>query len=423
YYAEFLQRREADLRKGHLEETLAEIDNIRPAWQRTIAQRKIADIHKCVLGLCILYQGPGLLQEGQTLFAEAADALRPRQAEELDEEHGAALGLVLVMHGFFSAYLGQTEEGQELIEESLSLLRRLGARRELAFAYGTAVAAGTLEDLSDAKRLLEERLAISRELDDDLAAARMLWLLGRVALRQGATGDAERYCREALSVSRRIDDDYDAAFALNFLGHTLYRRGEYAEARQSYEKSLALFVEMGQGWIIGRLHSHLGDAALALRQYESARQHHQHALSVYEDVGVYWKEEPVATGTSWGVPVSLQRLGDVALALGDLAEARRCYGMALDAASDRPEEGLEPHVLLGPAALLAREGHAERAVEVAALARHHPASIEETQEKAGELLDGLQAELSPDAYTAAEARGRARDLEATMRELLAELHT
>jgi len=63
----------------------------------------------------------------------------------------------------------------------------------------------------------------------------------------------------------------------------------------------------------------------------------------------------------------------------------------------------------------------ERAVEVAVLARHHPASVEETQDRADELLQGLRAELPPDVYAAAEARGRARDLRATLRELLIEL--
>jgi predicted ATPase/Tfp pilus assembly protein PilF len=423
YYAELLRRREVDLQKGHLEETLVEMDNIRFAWQRIVAKHKIADLHKCVLGLSILYGRPGLLQEGQALFAEATDALRPGQAGDLDAKDGAAVGLALVMHGFYSAYLGQAEEAQALMEESLSLLRRLGAQRELAFAYGIAVAAGVLEekDLSDAKQLLEERAAISSEMSDDLAGAWTLWLLGRIALRLGATEDAERYCRKALSIARRIDDDYDAAYALVFLGHTLYKRGEYAEARQCYEESLVLFVEMGQQLPLGRLHSHLGDATWALRQYESARRHHQHALSVYQDIGVYWKEEPVNLGVSWGVPVSLQTLGDVALAQGDLAEARHYYGLALDAASGRPEEGLKPHVLLGPATLLARTGEVELAVELVALARHHPASVEETRGKAGELLDGLQAELPAEAYAAAETRGRARDLEVTIGELLAEL--
>ena len=75
----------------------------------------------------------------------------------------------------------------------------------------------------------------------------------------------------------------------------------------------------------------------------------------------------------------------------------------------------------GPARWLARAGRAERAVEVAALARHHPASVQETRCKTQELLAELQRRLEADAYAAAEERGRARDLEETVRELLAEM--
>lgn len=60
-------------------------------------------------------------------------------------------------------------------------------------------------------------------------------------------------------------------------------------------------------------------------------------------------------------------------------------------------------------------------MEVAALARHHETSVEETRDRADDLLDGLRAELPPQAYAEAEARGRERDLEATMRELLVAL--
>jgi hypothetical protein len=72
------------------------------------------------------------------------------------------------------------------------------------------------------------------------------------------------------------------------------------------------------------------------------------------------------------------------------------------------------------AALLARTDE-EWAVELAALSRHHASSTEETQDRVQRLLDGLRTRLPAAAYAAAEERGRARDLEATVRELLAEL--
>jgi tetratricopeptide (TPR) repeat protein len=160
---------------------------------------------------------------------------------------------------------------------------------------------------------------------------------------------------------------------------------------------------------------------MAVEDYPEAKAYHQRALARYREVAAYRQAELAVIGGSWGVPVSLQRLGDVALAQEDLAEAERYYGLALDAASDRPEGGLKPHVLLGPAALLARTGKVERALELAALARHHPASVEETRERADELLNRLRSELSPEAYAAAEAHGQARDLGATVSELLEEL--
>jgi hypothetical protein len=128
-------------------------------------------------------------------------------------------------------------------------------------------------------------------------------------------------------------------------------------------------------------------------------------------------------GGCWGVPVSLQRLGDVALVVGDQHEARQCYWQSVQMAIDHPYVELQLYVLLGPARLWAQEGRAEQAVELAALARHHPASVEEARDKADELLARLQVELPPELYAAAEARGRARGLEATMGELLEELRS
>jgi predicted ATPase/DNA-binding SARP family transcriptional activator len=424
YYTELLARREMDLWRGYLEASLHEIDNIRAAWRRMMRHGRTAEIHKCLHSLWYVYLAAGLLPEGETVFQQAEEALRPRPGEEANEERAAAWGLALTIQGFFAAYTGHVEQGEKQIEKALPLLHRLGARRDVALALCVAFAVISTRDPSRNIRLLEKSLAMSRELDYIPGMTWALYALSVVYVAVGAYQTAESHAQEALALCRRAGARMDAAMALAVLGHSAYGQSNYPCARERYEESLATFEQVGPTWAVGRLCSHLGDVAMAVGDDEEAKAYHQRALARYRDEGIYWKEEPEAIGGSWGVPVSLQRLGDVALAQGDLAEAGRYYGLALDAAADRPEGGLKPHVFLGPAALLARTGDAERAVEVAALARHHPASIEETRGKAGELLDGLRSKLSPDAYAAAEARGRARDLEATMRELLAELeHT
>ena len=172
---------------------------------------------------------------------------------------------------------------------------------------------------------------------------------------------------------------------------------------------------------VGRLHQHLGDVALALGEDEQAEKHHRQALACYKEEGAYWTVETSPIGGCWGIPVSLQILGDIALAKGDRDEARRSYRQALQRAVDQPDPALNLHLLLGPVKLLDQEGQEERATELAALARYHPASVEETQGKAGLLLDALRAELAPDLFAAAEERGRERDLDETLSALLVDL--
>lgn len=63
----------------------------------------------------------------------------------------------------------------------------------------------------------------------------------------------------------------------------------------------------------------------------------------------------------------------------------------------------------------------ERAVELAALVLGHEDSLPETRGAAQELADKPRVELAPGLYAAAEERGRARNLHATVEELQAEL--
>jgi hypothetical protein len=75
----------------------------------------------------------------------------------------------------------------------------------------------------------------------------------------------------------------------------------------------------------------------------------------------------------------------------------------------------------GIAMLLAGEGEREMALELLTLAVHHPASAQTSRDNAARLVAQLEAELPPDVVAAAQERGRARDLEATVAELLVEL--
>ncbi len=74
------------------------------------------------------------------------------------------------------------------------------------------------------------------------------------------------------------------------------------------------------------------------------------------------------------------------------------------------------------ALLLADEGEPERAVELYALASRYPyvANSHWFEDVAGKHIAAIAASLPPEVVAAAQERGRARDLWATVEELLAE---
>lgn len=74
--------------------------------------------------------------------------------------------------------------------------------------------------------------------------------------------------------------------------------------------------------------------------------------------------------------------------------------------------------MVGLASLLAREGELLRAVELIALALHHPATYHGDRVRAQELLAELESELSSEVLAAAIARGQARELDAVAEEIL-----
>jgi hypothetical protein len=81
--------------------------------------------------------------------------------------------------------------------------------------------------------------------------------------------------------------------------------------------------------------------------------------------------------------------------------------------------------LVAAARLLADEGENERAVELYALASRYPfvANSRWFEDVAGVQITALAATLPEAVITAARRRGRERELDATVRELLSELRT
>jgi tetratricopeptide (TPR) repeat protein len=195
------------------------------------------------------------------------------------------------------------------------------------------------------------------------------------------------------------------------LAKVAYLRGQYARAKVFQEQSLAIFRELGERqWIVGRLDA-LGEVALASGDLEQARTRYREALSLAEELAAMVSVERALCG-----------LGDVALAAGDVLAARQHYRRALQVAMEAPRVDAGRRALISLAKLVAHRGKRGLAVELLTLAFDVRPDLWHETLRGTEALQGeLRSGLSPEAYAAAQARGRGRDLEATLRELLADL--
>jgi tetratricopeptide (TPR) repeat protein len=311
------------------------------------------------------------------------------------------------------------EERNELVAEGVEILHRLGARRALVRIAQEVAWTYSPERDAEAVQVLQEGLAFCREVGDVEGVSNVLPALGELAVRRGAYDEAERYGRETFDLAEKAGTHSGTGYASYNLAKIAYFRGDYAMARQLYQDALDDAEQAGHRHHVAMVGSFLGDTALAMGDYEGARERHRQAGALCEEMGVYWGE--TASGQHYGTAYSLDRLGDVALAAGELGQAREYYRQALQIAREHPQAALNLDVVASQAALVAREGRGERAVELAALALHHPGSNTEVKRSAQRLLDRLAAEVPPDVFAAAQERGRAKDLWTTAKELAGEL--
>jgi hypothetical protein len=107
--------------------------------------------------------------------------------------------------------------------------------------------------------------------------------------------------------------------------------------------------------------------------------------------------------------------------LGDLRTARQYCRMSLEAArsADLPARYLFTLAFVARIKLL--QGSAVEAAELLSLVLSHPATWALARDQATEVMACVAGALPPDCLSGAMARGRDRDLEATVTELLAQL--
>lgn len=239
----------------------------------------------------------------------------------------AARAVVLNEWGTLLYVMSETALAGSAYRESLAIFETLNDQREQAWTLFHLARPECQQGANAAcDALLFRALALFRQLDDERGAAAVLQRLA-LQMMDGAHDlpRAEHFALESLTIAQRLDLRGTMSGTLIFLGELATRQGNLLQAERYLIESLTL-PETTHGmraWALGKL----GRVLLQNGKPQDAEPIFREALQIRQSMGSI-------IGVAW----MLECLGEVAVAIGDYAQAaeRFSIGAALRTRHNAP---------------------------------------------------------------------------------------
>jgi len=278
------------------------------------------------------YQGVATPFQARALGAAGRLALNQGDmdsAEKLCEQHlalcrelGDTAGIALSLQrlAVVAWVRNNTTAAYALTEEALTLWREVGDKAHVAWALGwLAYMASQQGEYARGLALCEESLAIYRQLENNIGVADILCRLAEA--RYVSQSDPElivSLLEESLAISRNVGDKMGLAACLRLSGLLALSQGNATEARLLAEEALALFRETGHRQGISLSLCLLARVEAKQGNYQAARTLYEQSLATasrgMDDMGL--------------VASCLEGLAAVVAAQGELTWAARLWGTA-----------------------------------------------------------------------------------------------
>ncbi len=286
-------------RRAHAAHYLALAEKARPAWEGP----------QQAVWLGRLERDHDNLREAMQWSLERGEV---RSRMEVAFRLGGALRSFWQVRGYFREGRTFLERVLAQSEESLPSLRV----QAINDAVLLAVSQG---DHDWGEALCQENLAQCRALGDDPAIARMLYLLGWIALLKGNLATAHSLLEEALALFREIGDKGGILISLFWVGVVVGDQGEYARARALFEQTLTMQRELGNKRGIAWSLFHLDRVRFLSRSDPTT------VRSSLAEAGALFRE----IGDKWGIAECFCLSGQLALQQGDAVTARTLLEQSL----------------------------------------------------------------------------------------------
>jgi len=218
-------------------------------------------------------------------MASEHDNLRAALAFATQSSPLEGMELAIKVHGFFQ--VRHLTEGREWYARLLDAFPVDGPKRERARGLvGAATLTAELGDHAPAKSLLQESLALFREIGDMTASPQIaLYWLAHLAIQEGDYSEGEALSREAVDVARAMGERRLLCGGLGNLAMALHAQGRWEAARGSYEQALEMARELGTPFEIGNALKRIGMAESDERHSKLALKHLAEGLRILHSLG------------------------------------------------------------------------------------------------------------------------------------------
>ncbi len=243
-------------------------------------KRQVAEIHR---KMGRVYERNG----GRNLALEHF-----RTGMRILESDGPSLEMVRLDSGmaFLSIRQGRYEEATRLCQQSLDMIEKLpenvDSRKERARIYNNL---GSIylnwNDYPRATEHFEKSLAIRIENGDTHGTAVLYNNLGVVYERQGNYDKALEYHRRSFELKKEIGDIYGLAISFTNLGLILFRKEDYSQALNHLEESVNICGDIECEWLLPETYRGMAEVALALGEVAEALECGHASLEMAHKIG------------------------------------------------------------------------------------------------------------------------------------------
>jgi tetratricopeptide (TPR) repeat protein len=185
--------------------------------------------------------------------------------------------------GWYFLTRGAMLEARQWLERALAAAEQIPDDLRAGALVDIGMQATTCGDFAAAESVIQESLAVYRQLGDEVGEATCLFNLARVAGWQGNNTEAVSFATQALGPLRRADDSL-LTMALANLGLNLRRTGALEQAAAILEEGLAQGERRGDIWACVVILKEQGWLELERGDLRRARQALRRAMLLNRDL-------------------------------------------------------------------------------------------------------------------------------------------